>query len=214
VMAHRLALERFDLDLAPSSGALRGPIPGAGPAACAGAEQPEDDGADAAPADPVEPAEPAPPDRAWSLARIAEALQDIEARAQALRASAEEAAAEAFAVAAARVLPELARTGFAAELASSSLQLARAGGLPRIELRIAPEDEAALTAALGAADAPADAPELQVSADPRIEPGQAALAWTDGGAELDSQALTEAALALMRQRLAVGQRQKHEETAR
>ena len=57
-----------------------------------------------------------------------------------------------------------------------------------------------LAAALGAAGTGA-VTEIKVSADPALGPGEAQIAWSQGGAEIDADAIAEAALEHFRRQL-------------
>ncbi|MEM9147641.1 MAG: hypothetical protein AAGC57_15750 [Pseudomonadota bacterium] len=107
--------------------------------------------------------------------------------------------AEAFARAAASALPSLIETGFAAEVAAASLEIARASRPRDIALHLAPEDLEAVQLVLdrqsedrGDIDLP-----LRLVSDPRVAPGEAALRWTGGGAEIDANTLAAKALACL-----------------
>ncbi|MEO0623491.1 MAG: hypothetical protein AAF183_14845 [Pseudomonadota bacterium] len=105
-------------------------------------------------------------------------------------------AAEAFGRSAAAALPSLVETGFAAEVACATLDLARALRPRSLVLHLAPEDleavETAITLTRGK-DLPEEA-ALRLAADARVAPGEAALRWDGGGAEIEVGALTRAAL--------------------
>lgn len=162
----------------------------------------------AAAAVPPEPAVPAPeptpepeidPEaaRLERLRRIAAALEAIAADQAALSARWVSEAASAFGAAAERVLPQLARAGFAGVVAESVAALARDGRWPGLELSVAPDEMAEIEVALGTAGHGG----VTLRADPALAPGEVRLGWTGGGAEIDVEAIAGAALEHLRRAL-------------
>lgn len=134
--------------------------------------------------------------RADSLVRIANALETIAAEGASAHTQGMRAAAEGFARAAAAALPSFVETGFAAEVAAASLEIARAIRPEPLILHLAPEDLEAVDQAMLHCDRGGQLGDLplQFEADPRIAPGEAALRWTGGGAEIEVDTLTRLAL--------------------
>jgi len=171
-MGVRPALERFDRGGAPVA-AESAPAPVAAP----------------------EPEAPPPPDPAEILARIEARLAGMGAEAAALIAAERTRLTTAFQRAAEAALPALAKTGFAAELAAAVDAVAAAGPEGEIVLRLGPDDLEAAAPLL------ADARAIRPAPDPALGPGEARLAWRDGGADLDMAAMTERALAALHRHL-------------
>ena len=179
-MAGRIALERFG-----------SPRPEDRGAAAAGTEvvaaTPEgDDAAGPSGRDPEA-------ERLACLERIAGALEIVASEQAALRARCIGDTATALGAAAETLLPRLAREGFAALVAESAQAIPRRGQWPELLLTVAPDGAAAVSAALGAAG-DGTVTEIKVSADPALGPGEAQIAWSQGGAEIDADAIAEAAL--------------------
>jgi hypothetical protein len=183
-MVSRIELEQF------------GP-PGGRPQDAALAEAPP------APAGP-EPEQPAAPqvdleaERLACLARIADAVEVVAAEQTGLRARCVGDAAAALGAAAETLLPRLARAGFAALVAETALTMLRRGRWPELRLSVAPDQAAAIAAALGRIG---PASEVQVTADAALGAGEAQLGWPDGGAEIDVEAIADAALERFRAQL-------------
>jgi flagellar biosynthesis/type III secretory pathway protein FliH len=206
----RPALERFDGPDRPAARPIVRQAPprsvpdpaGAAPVLSCGGQEPQ--GAPAPAATPDNPQSAA----AQHLAAIADAVSRVVRDAAALRRATETALAEAFARAAAAALPSLAQEGFAAEVAAASLEIARAAEMADLELRLSPEDEPAVRAALEAA--PPSAGAIRITRDPALAPGRAELGWAHGGARFDAAALADAALGCLHRQLAIA---KPEDTA-
>ncbi len=182
MMPVRLVLERFDRARPPDPepDIASPPVPAAPP--------------------PLEPREATEASLAEGLAdRIAALDRDL-ARFEAARDRQIRALCEAFAEAAAAVLPHLAETGFPSEIAAAAQALLHESGPPEPSLRAAPDLCAPLAAAL-AAQVPGLAGRLAPEADPELPPGHARLLWTEGGAEFRREALLDAARARLRARL-------------
>jgi flagellar motor switch protein FliN/FliY len=137
-------------------------------------------------------------ERTACLARIASALEIAASEQAALRARCIADTTEAFGKAAEAVLPQLARAGFAALIAEATQAIARRGQWPELLVTVAPEDAAAVTDALASPDnglnlCPKPGPELKITEDPALGPGEAHLGWSQGGAEIDVEAIAETA---------------------
>lgn len=138
-------------------------------------------------------------------AELAERLDAAAARLCALgeamvqrRRDAHLAAARAFGEAAQRCLPTLTGAGFAAEIAAAAFAVARTEGFGELQLRLPPE----------LVDGVADALErhgpntgFRIEGDSALAPHEAEIAWRDGGAQLDAERLSAAALETLRQTL-------------
>lgn len=175
------------------------------PAGCEPAEEEAaGTGADPAAASPAHAPQPDPEaERLVCLARIAAAVEAVAADQAALREAWLDKAAAALGEAAASLLPPIARAGFAAQVAEAAAAVARRGRWPRLVLRVAPADAEAIAEALGARPG-GDGPERPVALapDPALAAGEARLGWDGGGAEIDAEAMIEAALGRFRSALA------------
>jgi hypothetical protein len=141
-------------------------------------------------------------ERTACLARIANSLEIAASEQAALRARCITDTATAFGKAAETVLPQLARAGFAALVAETAQTIARRGQWPELLVVVAPDDATAVTAALASPDpGPRPGPELKITADPALGPGEAHLGWSQGGAEIDIEAIAETALERFRLQL-------------
>ena len=118
-----------------------------------------------------------------------EATQRLEQAA--LRARCIENTVAALGAAAETLLPRLARAGFAALVAETAQTVARRAQWPELLLSVAPDDAAAVAGALGDTG---PVTEVKITTDPALGPGEAQLGWAQGGAEIDIEAITEAAL--------------------
>lgn len=128
--------------------------------------------------------------------RVSEMIERLAQDLAPLREAAVEASARAFGQAAAAAIPHLVQTGFAAEIAQASLDIARAQPPGGPLLQVSQDDLETVRACLAEA-----ADGLDLRASPSLGPGQATLEWTDGGARFDADALTAAALELLHQHL-------------
>lgn len=176
-MTGRISLERFASHRPEDEGA-----PEAGMAMPA--EAPGDDGAGPSGIDPEA-------ERHACLRRIAGALEIVASEQAGLRARCIGDTVAALGAAAETLLPRLARTGFAALVAETAQTIARRGQWPELLLSVAPDDAASVTAALGETGS---VTEVKVTADPALDPGEAQIGWSQGGAEIDIDAIAEAAL--------------------
>ncbi|MGF1500237.1 MAG: hypothetical protein ACFBSD_00330 [Paracoccaceae bacterium] len=149
-----------------------------------------------APTPPHAEAETAQPTVAapCAIERLTELLNEIVASLGDARAEAETRSAEAMVRAAEKALPALVESGFPAEVGAASLALLRRGAPVPVTLRISPADNLSLRSALEEATLPDG---LTICEDPTLTPGQARLGWEDGGADLDAERLTKAALAAL-----------------
>ncbi len=132
------------------------------------------------------------------LERIAGALEIVASEQAGLRARCIGDTVTALGAAAETLLPRLARAGFAALVAETAQTVARRAQWPDLLLSVAPDDAAAVAAALGETG---PVTEVTVTADPALGPGEAQIGWSQGGAEIDVDAITAAALEHSRQRL-------------
>ena len=148
------------------------------------AEAPGDDGAGPSGIDPEA-------ERRACLERIAGALEIVASEQAGLRARCIEDTVTALGAAAETLLPRLARAGFAALVAETAQTIARRGQWPELLLSVAPDDAPSVTAALGETG---PVTEVKVTADPALGPGEAQIGWTQGGAEIDIDAIAGAAL--------------------
>jgi hypothetical protein len=193
-MPGRIALERFGSS-SPGDDAL-----------AAGVDMPVPDHEAAPGADALESDIDPKVERTACLARIASALEIAASEQAALRARCIADTTEAFGKAAEAVLPQLARAGFAALIAEATQAIARRGQWPELLVTVAPEDAAAVTDALASPDnglnlCPKPGPELKITEDPALGPGEAHLGWSQGGAEIDVEAIAETALERFRLQL-------------
>jgi len=193
-MPGRIALERFGSS-SPDDDAL-----------AAGVDTPAPDHEAAPGADALESDIDPEIERTACLARIASALEIAASEQAALRARCIADTTAAFGKAAETVLPQLARAGFAALIAETAQTIARRGQWPELLVTVAPEDAAAVTDALaspghGLKQGSKQGPELKITADPALGPGEAHLGWSQGGAEIDVEAIAETALECFRQQL-------------
>ena len=137
-------------------------------------------------------------ERLACLARIADALEVVAAEQAGLRAQCTGDAFAALGAAAETLLPRLARTGFAALVAETAQTIARRGQWPVLQLSVAPDNAEAVAGALGETG---PVTEIKITADAALGPGEAQLGWSQGGAEIDIEAIAEAALGRFRQAL-------------
>ncbi|MFQ5566176.1 MAG: hypothetical protein ACE5EU_07425 [Paracoccaceae bacterium] len=177
-MAGRIALERFAVVRPEDEGAPAAEVTPA-------ADTPEDDAA----ADP--PAIDPEAERRACLERIAAALEIVASEQAGLRARCIGDTVTALGAAAETLLPRLARAGFAALVAETAQTIARRGQWPELLLSVTPDDAASVAAALGETG---PVTEVKIAADPTLGPGEAQIGWSQGGAEIDVDAIAEAAL--------------------
>ncbi len=177
-MTGRIALERFGSSRPDDQGALEAGMDMA-------AAGPEDN--DAAGLPEIDPEA----ERRACLERIAGALEIVASEQAGLRARCIGDTATALGAAAETLLPRLARAGFATLVAETAQTIARRGQWPELLLSVAPDDAAAVAAALGETG---PVTEVKVTADPALGPGEAQIGWSQGGAEIDIEAIAEAAL--------------------
>jgi hypothetical protein len=137
-------------------------------------------------------------ERTACLGRIASALEIAASEQAALRARCIADTTAAFGKAAESVLPQLARSGFAALIAETAQAIARRGQWPELLVTVSPDDAAAVTGVLAGPD---DGPDLKIATDPALGPGEAHLGWSQGGAEIDVEAIAETALERFRLQL-------------
>lgn len=129
-------------------------------------------------------------ERRACLSRIAGTLNGISRDQEALGAQWIAAAAAAFGAAAESAVPRMARAGLAGLVAETVEKIAREARPPRLELRAAPED----TAAIGEALSAIAARPVALRPDESLAPGEVRLGWEAGGAEIDAEAIAAAAL--------------------
>ncbi len=134
-----------------------------------------------------------------TLERIADLLEACLANAIDLRRSAERAAADAFGRAAEAVIPVLAGRGFAEEIAAAARALATGAAPQEIVLDVSAEELEGVSKALEERGATGG---IRLRTSPHLGPGQAEVAWADGGAEIDVERLTTEALRILEQHLA------------
>lgn len=177
-MTARIALERFGSPRPEDQGALEAgmEMPAAAPEDNDAAELPE-----------IDPEA----ERQACLERIAGALEIVASEQAGLRARCIGDAAMALGAAAETLLPRLARAGFAALVAETAQTISRRGQWPELLLSVAPDNAAAVATALGETG---PVTEVKVTADPALGPGEAQIDWSQGGAEIDVEAIAEAAL--------------------
>jgi hypothetical protein len=180
-MTGRIALERFGSPRPEDQGALEA---GMGMPATA-LEDPEH--GDAAGLPEIDPEA----ERQACLERIAGALEVVASEQAGLRARCIGDAVTALGAAAETLLPRLARAGFAALVAETAQTISRRGQWPELLLSVAPDNAAAVATALGETG---PVTEVKVTADPALGPGEAQIGWSQGGAEIDVEAIAEAAL--------------------
>ena len=130
-------------------------------------------------------------ERQACLERIAGALEIVASEQAGLRARCIGDAAMALGAAAETLLPRLARAGFAALVTETAQTISRRGQWPELLLSVAPDNAAAVATALGETG---PVTEVKVTADPALGPGEAQIGWSQGGAEIDVEAIAEAAL--------------------
>jgi hypothetical protein len=175
------------------------------PAGCVPAEEEAAEiAADPAAAPPPHTAGPDPEaERLAVITRLAAAVEALAADQLALREEWLGKAASALGEAAASLLPPFARTGFATQVAEAAMSVARRGRWPRLVLHVAPGDAEAIAEALDRL-ASADVRErpVELATDPALAAGEARLGWDGGGAEIDAEAMVEAALGRLRSALA------------
>jgi hypothetical protein len=145
-------------------------------------------------------------ERTACLGRIASALEIAASEQAALRARCIADTTAAFGKAAESVLPQLARSGFAALIAETAQAIARRGQWPELLVTVSPDDAAAVTGVLAGPDdgpdpGPKPGPDLKITTDPALGPGEAHLGWSQGGAEIDVEAIAETALERFRLQL-------------
>lgn len=190
-MAHHFQLESFD-------------PPPAVPVETATAPE-EPDRPDPEPAPPAEPEadETVVPDERieQALTRLVAGIERLDATVPELRASARREAAWICADIAAGAIPHLAAAGFPSALAEVFAAGLRGGRCETLVLRLNEADRDAVFEALAARDRPA-LETLTFEIDPDLEPGGARLVWEDGGADLDRDAITAAALTQLEKALA------------
>ncbi len=184
-MTGRIALERFGSPRPDDQGALEAEMDmaAAGPEGDAAAGLPE-----------IDPEA----ERRACLERIAGALEIVASEQAGLRARCIGDTVTALGAAAETLLPRLARAGFAALVAETAQAIARRGQWPELLLSVAPDDAESVAAALGETG---PVTEVKVTADPALGPGEAQIGWSQGGAEIDVEAIAEAALERFRLQL-------------
>jgi len=147
------------------------------------------------------PADPAPDPQAAlqaSLARIAVALETLASEQADLHARCVHQTAEALGAAAETLLPALARAGFAALVADTAKTVAECGQWPEIAVSLdadAAENVARYLSGSGSAG------RIRIDALPGAAPGEAAISWDGGGAEIDAEAMAATVLAEYRRKL-------------
>ena len=104
----------------------------------------------------------------------------------------------AISLAAETLLPRLARAGFAALVTEATLTIARRGQWPELVLSVAPINIEPITGALGECNS---ATEIRIVADSALGPGDVQFAWSQGGAEMEIEAITLEALDFFRLQL-------------
>ena len=177
-MTGRIALERFGSHRPDDQGALEAGMDRA-------VAEPEVD--DAAGLPEIDPEA----ERRACLERIAGALEIVASEQAGLRARCIGDTVAALGAAAETLLPRLARAGFVALVAENAQAIARRGQWPELLLSVAPDNAACVAAALGETG---PVTEVKVTADPALGPGEAQIGWSQGGAEIDVEAITETAL--------------------
>ena len=183
-MGTPLRLERFDR-----------PDPAPKEANPTGVEAAIFDAAPPAPEPPPPPApEPAPEPAATGAARLAAALEQLDSASESLRLAAFDHARTVCRDAVHAALPKVLAAGFAAAVADAIDGLTAAGPSDGLELRLSETDHDLMVETLAARVPPL--PEgIGLRLDPALAPGQTRLVWRDGGARIDAEALTAAALA-------------------
>jgi len=186
-MTGPIALERFGSPKPEDDGALGNGIdmPDCAPIAGDAADAPEIE------IDPVA-------EQAACLARISSALEIIASEQAGLRARCVGDAVAALGAAAETLLPRLAQAGFAALIAETAQTIARRGQWPQLLLSVAPVNAAGITSALDAIRPEID---VKITVDPEFGPSEVQLAWSQGGAEIDIEAIAGAALERFRMQL-------------
>ncbi len=187
-MTARIALERFGSPRPEGQGALEAGME----MPAAALEDPEH--GDAAELPEIDPEA----ERQACLERIAGALEIVASEQAGLRARCIGDAVTALGAAAETLLPRLARAGFAALVAETAQTISRRGQWPELLLSVAPDNAAAVATALGETG---PVTEVKVTADPALGPGEAQIGWSQGGAEIDVEAIAEAALERFRLQL-------------
>lgn len=125
------------------------------------------------------------------LERISRALEVVASEQAGLRAQCIGDVATVFGAAAETLLPRLAQAGFAALVAETAQTIARRGQWPDLQLSVAPENATAVANALG--DSVSGA-EIQITENPSLGADEARIAWSQGGAEIDIDAIANSAL--------------------
>lgn len=159
--------------------------PGAAPDPCT---------AENAAVDRAEPPPPTPEEvSAEACVRIAERLDALVGTRTAQDRAIRLALVRAFADAAGAALPALVAAGFSAEAATAASEVLAIGAPPEPRLEVA----AAEAEAIGRAFAlvAVDGTRPKIVENPALQPGQVRIVWTGGGADIDREALTAAALA-------------------
>jgi hypothetical protein len=132
------------------------------------------------------------------LEQISSTLEIIASEQAGLRAQCTSDAVAALGAAAETLLPRLAQAGFAILVAETTQTIARRGQWPELFLSVAPAHAYDITSALAAMAAGTD---VKITIDPDLGPSEVQLAWNDGGAEIDVEAIAEAALERFRLQL-------------
>jgi len=136
--------------------------------------------------------------RQASLERISKALEIAASEQAGLRAKCIGDVADAFGAAAEILLPRLAQAGFATLVAENAQTIARRGQWPELQLSVSPENMTAVADALGK---PEPSTEIQITENPDLSAGEARIAWSQGGAEIDVEAIASSALDQYRLRI-------------
>jgi hypothetical protein len=137
-------------------------------------------------------------EQAACLARISGALEIVASEQAGLRAQCIGGVAAALGTTAETLLPRLARAGFSTLVAETAQTIARRGKWPELVLTVAPANADGITSAVTSFRSET---EIRIVADPALGPGEVQIAWSEGGAEIDVEAIARAALELFQAQL-------------
>ncbi|MEM7060682.1 MAG: FliH/SctL family protein [Pseudomonadota bacterium] len=131
--------------------------------------------------------------------KLAQIVQSIDGELRAAKGQITSQAAGAIAASATTLLPSLLDEGFAQELSSATLQIATAVEPDQIALRVHPDDHDPIVDALHSLAPPSP---VTIEKDGGLRPGSVRLSWSNGGAEMNREALLNNARDLLEARLA------------
>jgi len=137
-------------------------------------------------------------DEITCLERISSTLVIIASEQAGLRARCIGDTIAALGAAAETLLPRLARAGFMELVAEAAQTIARRGQWPELVLSVAPINVEKITGALSECK---PGTEVKITADSALGPGEVQLSWSHGGAEIEIEAITLAALDCFRLQL-------------